>query len=100
MENKTIKILPTLKDKGKRLDVFLSEKINYLTRSNIKKMIKSKKVMINDFPALSQSKKIKIYLRIGLLNFMRPEGFEPSAFWSEVRRSIQLSYERTSSNLN
>ena len=58
MKNKTIKILPTLKDKGKRLDVFLSEKINYLTRSNIKKMINSKKVMINELPVLSQSKKI------------------------------------------
>ena len=25
---------------------------------------------------------------------VRPEGVEPSAFWSEARRSIQLSYER------
>ena len=25
---------------------------------------------------------------------MRPEGVEPSTFWSEARRSIQLSYER------
>jgi 23S rRNA pseudouridine1911/1915/1917 synthase len=25
---------------------------------------------------------------------VRPEGLEPSAFWSEARRSIQLSYER------
>jgi hypothetical protein len=24
----------------------------------------------------------------------RSEGFEPSAFWSVARRSIQLSYER------
>tara|TARA_Y100000590_G_scaffold444411_1_gene575110 strand:+ start:405 stop:536 length:132 start_codon:yes stop_codon:yes gene_type:complete len=24
----------------------------------------------------------------------RPEGVEPSTFWSEARRSIQLSYER------
>ena len=25
---------------------------------------------------------------------VRPEGVEPSTFWSEARRSIQLSYER------
>ena len=57
MKNKTIKISPSLKDKGKRLDVFLSEKINYLTRSNIKKMIKSEKVIVNELPVSSQSKK-------------------------------------------
>ena len=27
---------------------------------------------------------------------VRPEGVEPSTFWSEARRSIQLSYERKS----
>ena len=58
MKNKTIKISPSLKDKGKRLDIFLSEKINYLTRSNIKKMIKSEKVIVNELPVSSQSKKI------------------------------------------
>tara|TARA_Y100000590_G_scaffold204982_1_gene232473 strand:- start:697 stop:828 length:132 start_codon:yes stop_codon:yes gene_type:complete len=26
---------------------------------------------------------------------VRPEGVEPSTFWSEARRSIQLSYERS-----
>ncbi len=27
---------------------------------------------------------------------VRPEGVEPATFWSVARRSIQLSYERTS----
>ena len=31
---------------------------------------------------------------------VRPEGVEPSTFWSEVRRSIQLSYERIRYVLN
>ena len=28
------------------------------------------------------------------ISLARPEGVEPSTFWSEARRSIQLSYER------
>ena len=40
---------------------------------------------------------INTNLKTGSLNndiMVRPEGGEPSAFWSEARRSIQLSYER------
>ena len=59
MKNKTIKILPTSSDKGKRIDIFLSEKLKELTRSNIKKMINQKKVKVNNAIVNNQSKKIK-----------------------------------------
>ena len=59
MKNKTIKILSTSSDKGKRIDIFLSEKLKEITRSNIKKMINQKKVTINNVVVESQSKKIK-----------------------------------------
>ena len=59
MKNKTIKILSTSSDIGKRIDVFLSEKFKEITRSNIKKIINSKKVSINNVLTEAQSKKIK-----------------------------------------
>jgi len=55
-----MKLLVKKKDDSKRLDVFLSEKINHLTRSNIKKVIKSKNVKINKKIADSSSKKVKL----------------------------------------
>ena len=45
--NNTIKLSVNLKNSGKRLDIFLSKKINHLTRSNIKKIINSNNVKIN-----------------------------------------------------
>ena len=36
MKNKTIKILSNRLDEGKRIDIFLSEKLEELSRSNIK----------------------------------------------------------------
>ena len=39
--------------------------------------------------------KEKLFQKINRL-LVRPEGVEPSTFWSEARRSIQLSYERLS----
>ena len=44
----------------KRLDVFLSEKLTNITRSNIKKIINSNRVKINNLVVRSQSKKIKL----------------------------------------
>ena len=55
-----MKFLVKKRDDGRRLDVFLSEKIEHLTRSNIKKIIESKNVKINKEIADSPSKKIKI----------------------------------------
>ena len=59
MKNKTIKILSTSSDKGKRIDIFLSEKLKEMTRSNIRKIINQKKVTINNVIVEAQSKKIK-----------------------------------------
>ena len=59
MKNKTIKILSTLSDKGKRIDIFLSEKLKDSTRSNIKKLINSKKVTVNNILVDAQSTKVK-----------------------------------------
>ena len=57
--NNSMKFLVKKKEDGKRLDVFLSEKIEHLTRSNIKKIIQSCNVKINKKIADSPSKKVK-----------------------------------------
>ena len=57
--NNTMKFLILEKDEGIRLDVFLSKKIDHLTRSNIKKIIESYNVKINKKITDSPSKKIK-----------------------------------------
>ena len=59
MKNKTIKILTKIDDVGKRLDILLNENINELTRSNIKNVIKSEQVKVNNKIVTSQSTKIK-----------------------------------------
>ena len=58
--NNSMKFLVKKRDGCKRLDIFLSEKIKHLTRSNIKKIIESKNVKINKKIADSPSRKIKI----------------------------------------
>jgi len=58
--NNSMKFLVKKRDDSKRLDIFLSEKIKHLTRSNIKKIIESKNVKINKKIADSPSKKVKI----------------------------------------
>ena len=57
--NNSIKFLVDEKDHGKRLDVFLSKKIDCLTRSNIKKIINASNVKINNEIVTSPSKKVK-----------------------------------------
>ena len=42
-EDKTLKIDVNINEIGKRLDIFLSEKVNFFSRSKIKNLINSKK---------------------------------------------------------
>jgi len=58
--NNSMKFLVSEKDGGVRLDIFLSKKIDHLTRSNIKKIINSDYVKINKKIADSSSKKVKL----------------------------------------
>ncbi len=58
MDN-SIKFLVNEKDDSKRLDIFLSKKIDRLTRSNIKKIIESNNVTINNKIVNYSSKKVK-----------------------------------------
>ena len=55
--NNSMKFLVKEIDKGKRLDIFLSQQIENLTRSNIKKIIESNNVKINRKIIKSSSKK-------------------------------------------
>ncbi|MFL2883520.1 MAG: RluA family pseudouridine synthase [Pelagibacteraceae bacterium] len=59
MTNNTIKFLSNKSDIGKRLDIILSERIEHLTRSSIKKIIESRNVSVNKLTVISPSKKIK-----------------------------------------
>ena len=59
MTYNTIKFVTDYKDEGKRLDVILSNRIKDLTRSNLKKIIESKQVKVNNLIAYSPSKKVK-----------------------------------------
>ena len=57
--NNSIKFLINEKDRGERLDIFLSKKISHLTRSYIKKIIEMNHVTINNKMINFPSKKIK-----------------------------------------
>ena len=57
--NNTIKLSVDHENSGKRLDVFLSDNINNLTRSFLKKLIESKQVKLNGILSLSSSSKVK-----------------------------------------
>ena len=54
--NNLMKFLVSEKDNGSRLDIFLSKKIDHLTRSNIKKIIDSNQVKINKIIINASSK--------------------------------------------
>ena len=57
--NNTIKFSVDVKNSGKRLDVFLSENIDKLTRSYLKKLIENKQVKLNNNIVSSPSTKVK-----------------------------------------
>ena len=57
--NKTIEFLADKVHNGKRADVYLSENINYLTRSQLKKMIEKGNLIINEKIVKSPAAKIK-----------------------------------------
>ena len=57
--NNTMKFLIDLKNDGKRLDVFLTNKLDQLTRTSIKKIIETNNVKINKIVSILPSKKIK-----------------------------------------
>ena len=73
---------------GERLDIFLSKKINSLTRSNIKNIIKSNNVTINGDKIFSQSKKIKEN-DIVEINLIR----KTSEFIQPSKRKINIIFE-------
>ena len=57
--NNTIKFLVDEKNNGKRLDVFLAENINHLTRSFLRKLIENEHVKLNKKVFRSPSTKVK-----------------------------------------
>ena len=88
MKNKTIKILSTSSDKGKRIDIFLAEKLKEMTRSNIKKIINQKKVKVNNVIVEAQSKKIKDNDKINItFHEEKNEKIIPST------KNLQIVYE-------
>ena len=84
--NNSMKFLVTEKDNGSRLDIFLSKKIDHLTRSNIKKIINSNNVKINIKVSNSPSKKIKLHdvVEIKLLQ-KKSENLKPSKIKLDIQ---------------
>ncbi|MDA9624002.1 RluA family pseudouridine synthase [Pelagibacteraceae bacterium] len=66
MTNNTIKFSTEEKDIGKRLDVVLTEKIPDLTRSNLKKIVESDGVKVDNLIVNSPSKKLKLKQSISI----------------------------------
>ena len=60
MDSKIIKFIVTEDDINTRLDIALAKRVKHLTRSNLKKIIESKKVKINNDIIILPSKKLKL----------------------------------------
>jgi 23S rRNA pseudouridine1911/1915/1917 synthase len=67
-----MKFVVEKQDDEKRLDIFLSTKIKHLTRSNIKKIIKSGNVKTNKQITVSASKKVKTNELISIVFLIKP----------------------------
>ena len=69
--NNTIKLSVDLKNNGKRLDIFLAENINHLTRSFLKKLIENNQVRVNKTVLSFPSTKIKYkdQIRINIIKY-------------------------------
>ena len=57
--NKTIKLLVAKQDHNKRVDLILSKKINFITRTYIKKLIENSQLEINNKTVKTPATKIK-----------------------------------------
>ncbi len=74
---------------SERLDIFLSKKLNGLTRSFIKKIIKKKEVKINNIITCSPSKKLKLndIVLINIIekteNKLKPKKIELEVFYED-----------------
>ena len=88
MTDKNLKFLMTKEDDALRLDVVLSNKITELTRSNIKKIIESKNVLIDNKTISTPSKKIKINELI-TINFNLKEKYEIKPY----KTKLDIVYE-------
>ena len=64
--NNTIKFSVDENNSGKRLDVYLTENINHLTRSFLKKLIEKKQVKLNKKVLTSPATKVKIKDQISI----------------------------------
>ena len=58
--NKTIKFLVAKEDHNKRVDIILSQKINFITRTYIKKLIENSQLEINKKIVKTPATKVKI----------------------------------------
>ena len=67
--NNTIKFSVDENNSGKRLDVFLAENINHLTRSFLKKLIENEQVKLNKKILTSPSTKVKLKIKF-LINII------------------------------
>ena len=64
--NNTIKFLVNENSNRKRLDIFLTENMSYLTRSFLKKLIEKGQVKLNKKTLTSPSTKVKVKDQISI----------------------------------